>query len=52
MKPITQCESVVTYIRSCLIFQILRLMLISKYRVISPLRLILSNAIIRSAAKK
>ena len=37
MKAITQRESVVTYIKSCLIFQIPRFMLISKYRVISPL---------------
>ena len=37
MKAITQHESVVTYIRSCLISQIPRFMLISKYRVISPL---------------
>ena len=38
MKLITQRESVVTYIKSCLIFQIPRFTLISKYRVISPLR--------------
>ena len=38
MKAITQRESVVTYIKSCLIFQIPRFMLISKYRVISPLK--------------
>ena len=37
MKAITQRESVVTYIKSCLIFQIPRFMLISKHRVISPL---------------
>ena len=37
MKAITQRESVVTYIKSCLIFQIPRFMLISKYRVICPL---------------
>ena len=37
MKAITQRESVVTYIKSCLIFQIPRFMLMSKYRVISPL---------------
>ena len=37
MKTITQHESVVTYIKSCLIFQIPSFMLISKYRVISPL---------------
>ena len=38
MKAITQRESVVTYIKSCLIFQIPRFMFIrpSKYRVISP----------------
>ena len=36
MKAITQRESVVTYIKSCLIFRIP--MLISKYRVISPLK--------------
>ena len=38
MKAITQRESVVTCIKSCLIFQIPRFMLIrpSKYRVISP----------------
>ena len=39
MKAITQRESVVTYIKSCLLFQIPRLMLISKYHVISPLNL-------------
>ena len=38
MKAITQCESVVTYIKSCLLFQISRFMLISKYHVISPLK--------------
>ena len=38
MKAIAQHESVVTCIKSCLIFQIPRFMLISKYRVISPLR--------------
>ena len=38
MKVITQRESFVTYIKSCLIFQIPRFMLICKYRVISPLR--------------
>ena len=39
MKAITQRESVEhTYIKSCLIFQIPRFMLISKYRVISPLK--------------
>ena len=37
MKAIAQRESVVTYIKSCLILQIPRFMLISKYRVISPL---------------
>ena len=37
MKAISQRESVVTYIKSCLIFQIPRFMLIGKYRVISPL---------------
>ena len=37
MKAITQRESVITYIKSCLIFQIPRFMLISKYRVMSPL---------------
>ena len=37
MKANTQRESVVTYIKSCLIFQIPRFMLVSKYRVISPL---------------
>ena len=37
MKAITQRESVVTYICISLIFQIPRLMLISKHRVISPL---------------
>ena len=37
MMAITQRESVVIYIKSCLIFQIPRFMLISKYRVISPL---------------
>ena len=42
MKAITQRESVVTYIKSCLIFQIPRFMLVSKYRVISPLKLFLS----------
>ena len=36
MKAITQRESVVTYIKSCLIFQIPRFMLIGKYCVISP----------------
>ena len=40
MKAITQCESIVTYIKLCLIFQIPRFMLISKYRVISPLSLV------------
>ena len=38
MKAITQRESVVTYVKSCLIFKIPRFMLISKYHVISPLR--------------
>ena len=38
MKAITQRESVVTYIKSCLIFQIPRFVLISKYCVISPLK--------------
>ena len=38
MKAITQCELVVTYIKSCLIFQIPRFKLISKYHVLSPLR--------------
>ena len=42
MKAITQRESVVTYIKSCLIFQIPRFMLISKYRVISPLKLFIN----------
>ena len=37
MKAITQHESVVTYTKSCLIFQIPRFMVISKYHVISPL---------------
>ena len=37
MKAIAQRESVVTYIKSCLIFQIARFM-ISKYCVISPLK--------------
>ena len=37
MKAFPQRESVVTYVKSCLIFQIPRFMLISKYRVISPL---------------
>ena len=41
-KAVTQCESVVTYIKSCLIFQIARFMRISKYRVISPLSIPLS----------
>ena len=40
MKAITQHESVVTYIKSCLIFQIARFMLMSKNRVISPLNTI------------
>ena len=40
MKAITQCESVVTCIKSSLIFQIPRFMLNSKYRVISPLKYI------------
>ena len=39
MEAITQCESVVTYIKSCLLFQIPRFLLISKYCVISPLRI-------------
>ena len=39
MKEIILRESVVTYIKSCLIFQIPRFMLISKYCVISPLML-------------
>ena len=38
MKAITQRESFVNYIKSCLIFQIPRFMLISKYCVISPLK--------------
>ena len=36
MKAITQRELVVTYIKSCLLFQIPRFMLISKYPVLSP----------------
>ena len=32
MKAITERESVVTYIKSCFIFQIPRFMLITKYR--------------------
>ena len=43
MKAITQRESVVTYIKSCLIFQIPRFTPISKYRVISPLSLDLDS---------
>ena len=39
MKAITQHKSGVTYIKSCLIFQIPRFMLITKYCVISPLKL-------------
>ena len=38
MKAITQRESVVAYIKSCLIS-----MLISKYRVISPLRPVMAS---------
>ena len=38
MKAITQRESVAAYIKSCLIFQIPRFLLITKYRVISPLK--------------
>ena len=38
MKAINQRESVATYIKSCLIFQLPRFMPISKYPVISPLR--------------
>ena len=37
MKAITQYGSVVTYIKSCLIFLIPRFMLITKYRAVSPL---------------
>ena len=37
MKEITQHQSVVTYIKSCLIFQIPRFVLVSKYRVTSSL---------------
>ena len=48
MKAITQRESVVTYIKSCLIFQIPRFMLISKYRVISPLRIFQFGCIINT----
>ena len=46
MKAIIQRESVVTCIKSCLIFQIPRFigLLISKYRVISPLRSIKMNS--------
>ena len=43
MKVITQRESVVTYIKSCLIFQIPRITLISKYRVKSPLSIIFTS---------
>ena len=39
MKAINQRESVATYIKSCLIFQLPRFMRISKYPVISPLRI-------------
>ena len=37
MKAIPRRDSVVTYVKSCLIFQISRFKLISKYLVIYPL---------------
>ena len=43
MKIITQRESVVTYIKSCLIFQIPWFTVINKYRVISHLNLGTNN---------
>ena len=48
MKAITQRESVVTYIKSCLIFQIPRFMLTSKYCVISPLNPSLASSQVAS----
>ena len=38
MKAITQRESVVTYMKTYLIFQIPRFMLVSKHHCISPLK--------------
>ena len=52
MKEITQRESVVTYIKSCLIFQMPRFTLICKYRVISPLNIVeIIYIIIKSVPK-
>ena len=52
MKAITERESVVTYIKSCLIFQIPRFMLIGKYHVISPLMFIAEDWITCSHLKE